>query len=164
MSRPDPTRFHIIQKALGRGSLMGRSIDVSEPPVCRTDGQTRFCFRSPARPTLMPVKGHAYSVTGADQVRICPHRPRRGQVGQVSNSACDWLQVEYQGDMEKLISIRNPWGQVEWTGAWSDKRCRTSEVLMVSIRMSEPEIPSIQCNHDNRLLWRCISDEDSEFW
>uniref|UniRef100_A0A3B5M0N7 Calpain catalytic domain-containing protein n=1 Tax=Xiphophorus couchianus TaxID=32473 RepID=A0A3B5M0N7_9TELE len=81
----------IAEKALGRGSLMGRSINVSEPPV--------------SRPTLMPVKGHAYSVTGADQ-------------------------VEYQGDMEKLIWIRNPWGQVEWTGAWSDKRCRTSEVLM----------------------------------
>uniref|UniRef100_A0A671UXX4 Calpain 2, (m/II) large subunit b n=1 Tax=Sparus aurata TaxID=8175 RepID=A0A671UXX4_SPAAU len=41
------------------------------------------------------VKGHAYSLTGA-------------------------VEVNFRGRNERLVRMRNPWGQVEWTGAWKN--------------------------------------------
>ncbi|KAF3688220.1 Calpain-2 catalytic subunit [Channa argus] len=97
LNRPSPHLFHIIQKALDRGSLMGCSIDITSSA------------ESEAVTSQKLVKGHAYSVTGV-------------------------AEVDYRGNKEKLIRIRNPWGQVEWTGAWSD----------------------------NSMQWRYVNDEDRQ--
>uniref|UniRef100_A0A3Q1AY25 Calpain-1 catalytic subunit n=1 Tax=Amphiprion ocellaris TaxID=80972 RepID=A0A3Q1AY25_AMPOC len=75
--------YSIIGRAIDRGSLLGCSIDVSGS------------FDREAVTFKKLVKGHAYSVTGADE-------------------------VVYRGNMTKLVRVRNPWGEVEWTGAWSD--------------------------------------------
>ncbi|MBN3326534.1 CAN1 protein, partial [Atractosteus spatula] len=67
------------------------------------------------------VKGHAYSVTGVEEV------------------ACRGLPT-------KLVRIRNPWGEVEWTGAWSDNAAEWKGVD-----------PSVRSRLQNR-------SEDGEFW
>ncbi|KAJ1148441.1 hypothetical protein NDU88_001276 [Pleurodeles waltl] len=49
------------------------------------------------------VKSHTYSITGLKE-------------------------VNYKGQQEKLIRLRNPWGHVEWTGSWSDNSPEWNEV------------------------------------
>uniref|UniRef100_A0A671YV28 Calpain-2 catalytic subunit n=1 Tax=Sparus aurata TaxID=8175 RepID=A0A671YV28_SPAAU len=109
LRNPDPHLFKIIKKALERGSLLGCSIDITSASDSEAVTYQKL------------VKGHAYSVTGADQ-------------------------VEYGGRMEQLIRIRNPWGQVEWNGAWSD---------------NSSEWRSVSRDDRARLTNR---SEDGEFW
>ncbi|XP_028325370.1 calpain-2 catalytic subunit-like [Gouania willdenowi] len=109
LSESEPHLFHIIKEALKRGSLLGCSIDISSASDSEAVTHQKL------------VKGHAYSVTGAER-------------------------VEYRGSPVELVRIRNPWGQVEWTGAWSDK---SSEWRYVNKEVSEG------------LHNRC---EDGEFW
>ncbi|XP_078392321.1 calpain-2 catalytic subunit-like, partial [Cetorhinus maximus] len=101
--------FPIIQKAVQRGSLMGCSIDITS--AAETEAVTRQKL----------VKGHAYSLTGAEQ-------------------------VAFRGTQVELVRIRNPWGQVEWTGAWSDDSSQWN---------------GISAEDRNRLRNRT---EDGEFW
>ncbi|KAG8584485.1 hypothetical protein GDO81_008844 [Engystomops pustulosus] len=42
------------------------------------------------------VKNHAYTLTGAEE-------------------------VSYRGEKVQLVRVRNPWGETEWNGPWSDK-------------------------------------------
>ncbi|KAK7901427.1 hypothetical protein WMY93_018196 [Mugilogobius chulae] len=56
------------------------------------------------------------------------------------------IDVEYRRDTVQLIRIRNPWGQVEWNGAWSD---------------SSYEWRSVSDDDRERLVTR---KEDGEFW
>lgn len=102
--------YEILEKALRRGSLLGCSID------------TLNASESEARTPLGLIKGHAYTVTGLDQ-------------------------VNFHGQRIKLIRVRNPWGQVEWNGPWSD---------------SSPEWRSVNLEEQKRLGHTAL--DNGEFW
>ncbi|XP_050958245.1 calpain-2 catalytic subunit-like [Labeo rohita] len=82
LSKAPPHLFKLMQKALTLRSLMGCSISSSSQ---ETETKT----------SLKLVKGHVYSVTGAEEVHS-------------------------YGRLVQLVRIRNPWGRVEWIGPWSD--------------------------------------------
>lgn len=109
LPKAPPRLFQIMQKALKLGSLMGCSIDITN--VRETEAVT----------ALKLVKGHAYSVTGAEEVHS------RGRTIQ-------------------LVRMRNPWGQVEWTGPWSDGSKEWNDI-----------------NADEKAKLNHVAD-DGEFW
>ncbi|XP_039073687.1 calpain-12 [Hyaena hyaena] len=84
-------------------------------------GATALSDRGEYRTEDGLVKGHAYSVTGTYKVSLGFTKVR-------------------------LLRLRNPWGRVEWTGAWSD-RCPRWDTLPTEWR--------------DALL---VKKEDGEFW
>ncbi|XP_067117306.1 calpain-1 catalytic subunit isoform X2 [Osmerus mordax] len=111
--------FSIIRRAVDRGSLLGCSIDVSG-----SQDREAVTFKK-------LVKGHAYSVTGVEE-------------------------VVYRGSPTKLVRIRNPWGEVEWTGAWSDNS-REWDSVERSVR------DRLQKRSDDGEFWMSFSDFLREF-
>uniref|UniRef100_S4R4M3 Calpain catalytic domain-containing protein n=1 Tax=Petromyzon marinus TaxID=7757 RepID=S4R4M3_PETMA len=67
------------------------------------------------------VLGHAYSITGVERVKV-------------------------DGEVVELVRLRNPWGKVEWNGAWSD---------------SSPVWKCVDCDAKRKLQ---VKLEDGEFW
>ncbi|XP_025973133.1 calpain-9 isoform X2 [Dromaius novaehollandiae] len=102
--------YEILEKALKRCSMVGCSIDTSS--AAESEAKTPFGL----------IKGHAYSVTGIDE-------------------------VSYRGRKVQLMRIRNPWGQVEWNGPWSD---------------NSPEWRSVSPSEQKRLSQTAL--DDGEFW
>ncbi|XP_007541502.1 calpain-1 catalytic subunit-like isoform X1 [Poecilia formosa] len=99
--------------------IMGKALERGSLLGCSIDITSAFDMEAITFKKL--VKGHAYSVTGVRQ-------------------------LEYRGRQERLIRIRNPWGQVEWTGAWSD---------------SSSEWNAIDSAEKDEMLCKM---EDGEFW
>ncbi|XP_062928576.1 calpain-8-like [Mobula hypostoma] len=85
-----PNLWKMLKRAIDLGSFVGCSTSAMKTGEVKTaDGL---------------VMTHAYSVTGAEEVR-------------------------YQNQMEQLVRVRNPWGNdVEWNKAWSDGSLQWSRV------------------------------------
>ncbi|KAI5629922.1 calpain 1, large subunit isoform X1, partial [Silurus asotus] len=77
------------------------------------------------------VKGHAYSVTGLRE-------------------------VEHRGNRERLIRIRNPWGQVEWTGAWSDNSSEWDQI-------DPSDREELNCKKEDGEFWMSFQEFKRQF-
>ncbi|VTJ58783.1 Hypothetical predicted protein [Marmota monax] len=100
----------------------------------------------------MLVRGHAYAVTGLEDVspgnQPHPEDSRKEGTSLLTRApALSCLsQIRFKGRMETLIRIQNPWGRVEWNGAWSDESREWKEV-------------------DSKLRVQLLNKkEDGEFW
>uniref|UniRef100_A0A672VBT4 Calpain-2 catalytic subunit n=1 Tax=Strigops habroptila TaxID=2489341 RepID=A0A672VBT4_STRHB len=59
--------------------------------------------------------------------------------------------VNFRGTMQKLIRIRNPWGEVEWTGKWNDNCPNWSGV--------DPEVrEQLTRRHEDGEFWMAFND------
>ncbi|CAD7674701.1 unnamed protein product [Nyctereutes procyonoides] len=142
LRKAPPDLFRIIQKALQKGSLLGCSIDDSFPvgtereapastgkisvQLAKNQNSITSMADSEAITFQKLVKGHAYSVTGAEE-------------------------VESGGSLQKLIRIRNPWGEVEWTGKWNDNCPNWNTV--------DPEVRErLTRRHEDGEFWMSFSD------
>uniref|UniRef100_A0A3B4U5B1 Calpain 6 n=1 Tax=Seriola dumerili TaxID=41447 RepID=A0A3B4U5B1_SERDU len=91
--------FEDLLKVYDRGGIISCSIKVCSPHEIEN------------RMANGLVKGHAYSVTAVKKVRLG-----------------HGLLAYFKNETIPLIRMRNPWGKIEWKGAWSDSSEEWSKV------------------------------------
>uniref|UniRef100_A0A4W6CL22 Calpain 6 n=1 Tax=Lates calcarifer TaxID=8187 RepID=A0A4W6CL22_LATCA len=91
--------FEDLLKVYDRGGIISCSIKVCTPHEIE------------AKMANGLVKGHAYSVTAVKKVRLG-----------------HGLLAYFKNETIPLIRMRNPWGKIEWKGAWSDSSEEWSQV------------------------------------
>ncbi|KAG7275655.1 hypothetical protein CRUP_009621 [Coryphaenoides rupestris] len=103
--------------------IIGKALERGSLLGCSIDISSAFDMEAVTFKKL--VKGHAYSLTA--------------------------LKVDYRGRTERLIRVRNPWGQVEWTGAWSDNSAEWDEI-------DPSEREDLNCQMEDGEFWMSFNE------
>ncbi|XP_045561544.1 calpain-3 isoform X1 [Salmo salar] len=103
--------------------IMKKALERGSMMGCSIDSLVPARFET--RTVTGLVKGHAYSVTAVEECKQSQHKEPK----------------------VRLVRLRNPWGQVEWNGPWSD-----NSKEWVSLSKGEKD----KLHHQ--------SAEDGEFW
>ncbi|XP_051776057.1 calpain-3-like isoform X1 [Erpetoichthys calabaricus] len=101
-------------------NILKKALDRASLMGCSIDSLVPARFETRTATGL--VKGHAYSITGVEE-------------------------TQYKDSKVRLVRLRNPWGQVEWNGPWSD---------------NSKEWTIIKKSEKDRLQHQIA--EDGEFW
>ncbi|KAH3848959.1 calpain-5-like [Dreissena polymorpha] len=91
--------FRILQTSKAKNALMSAGID-------QASGEDKE-----AKMSCGLVKGHAYSVTAVKEIKL-----GKG------------LLAFFKRETLEMVRCRNPWGETEWNGAWSDGSQEWKEV------------------------------------
>ena len=59
-----------------------------------------------------------------------------GLIGFHSYGVLAVTEVDVNGEKERLIKLRNPWGDFEWTGDWSDQSANWTPELKMQLEFS----------------------------
>lgn len=75
-----------------------------------------------------------YKSQGEDIYTETGKRPgKENTTGLVAGHAYTLIAVKMTSKGDKLMKLRNPWGNMEWTGDWSDKSPLWTQQMQVGV-------------------------------
>ncbi|XP_066487050.1 calpain-3 [Tiliqua scincoides] len=145
--------YKIMKHAIDRGSLMASSIEDNTGFIYGSAPQTNLGLLIAQMMKNMndlennSAQGTEDSVTRKVVPMLFERRMTNGLVTGHAYSVTGLEETTFKRKKIKLVRLRNPWGQVEWNGAWSD---------------SSDEWNVIDRSEKTRLQHKVA--EDGEFW
>ncbi|XP_053140905.1 calpain-3 isoform X2 [Hemicordylus capensis] len=146
--------YKIMKHAIKRGSLMASSIEDDTGFIYGSAPQTNLGLLIAQMTRNMSYEfldDSAEGTEGRASQTIVPmlfeRRMANGLVSGHAYSVTALEEITFKREKLKLVRLRNPWGQVEWNGAWSD---------------SSDEWNIIDQAEKTRLQYKVA--EDGEFW
>lgn len=158
MHSNDPNEFWsaLLEKAYAKangsynalsGGTQSEAFEDFTGGTCHTVDLTTDPDQEKLWQTLM--KGKAKSMLGGCSIETdtIEEELSTGLLGGHAYSVTDLEEINHNGRQERLLRIRNPWGDTEWNGAWSD---------------NSKELKSLTQTEKKQL--NIVLEDDGEFW